>query len=204
MLTKTRVRASVFFADQAGINRLKDDFFDEARDFVCFRKGEWHGLKASVEKAIEWANANPDWVSTAVAMYAPARELLPTLIKVVGVSARRICRLIFGKVFDKRRPRTVTRQVICSPDVGKAEIAEWEDVCGVGTVVTIPQKEVGQFRYVVNEKRFAIFARLGPNNLQGIMGTDPNMIQMLRDRFDHEFIQALVRQKLARKKIRRK
>lgn len=203
MINKNAVRATVFVADQAGINKLKDDFFDEARDFVYFRKGEWHGVRASINKARHWAQTFPDWISTAKAMYTPAPELISLVAKGIGIVARVVSKIV-RKYFTKHTAKTVTRRVICSPDIGEAEIREWEYICGVGSVVTIPHEQVGQFRYVVNEKRFAIFSRLGPNNLQGIMGTNEAMIRMLRDRFDQEFIESLVKREIRRNKPKKR
>jgi hypothetical protein len=195
MLRKKLSRSRTFLADQEGVDKLKDEFFDEARDFVYFRKGEWHGILASIEKAASWSQSHPEWVSVAIAMYVPAKDLILEICKATGALSKKV-----REYFTNSRNNTVTRRVICGKSVGKREIAKWELICGQGGVVTIPKGQIGQFRFLVNEKRYAIFSRLGPDTLQGIIGTDIQIIKMLRERFDFEFIEADLRNNLRRNK----
>jgi len=194
---KERIKGHNFVADQAGINKLKDDFFNEGRDFVYFRKGEWRGVRASIDNAQAWHKAHPKWASTSVAGYAIPEALPPLIIEqlvtnAISVTAKFV-RRVLNRWFHRRGPLTVTRRVICGLEVGRSEIREWEDICGEGGVVIIPKSKIGQFRYVVNEKRYALFSRLSSNDLQGIIGSDIRTIRLLRNRFDAEFMTAKVR-----------
>lgn len=199
MLKKRRVSSGTFQADQLGINQLKNDFFSEAREFSYFRKGEWQGVLESIRYAYEWAQANPQWVAIAVALYLPSKDLVAGIAKVVGVAVRKV-----RKYFGRPRRLAITRRVICSKGIDKSVVKEWESICGIGSVVTIPKIQVGQFRYIVNEKRYAIFSRFGPNDLRGIIGSDRETILMLRQMFDREFIEADIRNKIAREGFRRR
>lgn len=202
-IKKERIRGHAFVADQAGINKLKDDFFEEARDFVYFRKGEWHGVRASIRYARAWHKAHPRWRSTSIAGYAIPEALPPLILQLLIAKGISITVKFIGRVlrpwFHRRSPQTATRRVICGPDVGRSEIREWEDICGEGSVVVIPKGQIGQFRYVVNEKRYALFSRLGSNDLQGIIGSDARTIRLLRNRFDAEFMVAKVRAEVRRR-----
>lgn len=197
MFREQKIKGVSFQADQMGIDQLKKDFLSEARDFAYFRKGEWTGIESSVQHVVEWVNANQDWIPTALALYVPSLELIEHLVKITGASAKAIKAFFGARAPDKKH--YVTVRVICTTDNRKrAKISEWEGICGEGGVVTTPKSQSGHFRYLVNEKRYAIFSRLGPDMLQGIMGTDREMILMLREIFDREFIQASIKQTRSR------
>lgn len=195
MLIQRKVPGKTFQADQVGINKLKNDFFSEAREFVYFRKGEWRGVLDSIQHARDWAAANPEWVAISIAAYTPAKGFVAALAKKLGVALK-----VVRGYFCRPKPCHVTRRVICCTGIGKQVVRDWEAVCGTGSVVTIPRSQGGQFRYVLNEKRYAIFSRLGPNDLRGVIGTDRQTLRMLREMFDREFIEADLRKRRRRKR----
>ena len=180
------ISATSFHTDQSGINNLKNTFFEEAREFVYFRKGEWTGIVDSVQHASNWLQSHPEFVPTVLAFYKPTAELLKSVIATTGKTEKKVMSFFSKTPPDKHY---VTRRVICSvrPNT-KSEIANWEKICGKGSVAIIAKSQAGHFRYLVNEKRYAIFSRLGENSLQGIMGSDKDTIIMLREIFDKEFI----------------
>lgn len=183
MLKQKQDSIRFFKVDQRGINDLKNEFYDEAREFVYYRKGEWHGILESIRYAAEWAKQNPQWVAIAVACYQPTKDLVKAIAKATGVGVASIKRY-----FGQKKKHVIDRRVICSSGVFKKDIEKWEAICGTGSVVTSPESQVGKFRYIVNERRYAIFTRFGPNDLQGIIGTDRGTIVTLRDMFNREFI----------------
>ncbi len=199
MLTRKRVTAWSFQADQTGINDLKNEFYGEAREFVYFRKGEWHGVLESIRHAAEWAQQHPEWVAIVVASYQPAKDLVKEIAKVTGAGIAQV-----KTYFGRKKKRAVNRRVICGPSVRKADVLKWEAICDLGSVVTIPKSQIGEFRYIVNEKRYAIFSRFGPNDLRGVIGSDQETVAMLRDMFNREFIVMDLKKKISRKNRKRK
>lgn len=191
MLDKRAMKVYRFQTDQLGIDNLKNEFFNESRDFVYFRKGEWTGFESSLENVIAWIQANPQWVLTAIALYVPVRQLVKDIVEATG-AAIKLVKTYFDRRRDHKFLRTV-RVILSEGKLDESQIAEWEDICGQGGVASIPKDQVGVFRYLVNEHRYAIFSRLGSSDLQGIIGTDQQMIRMLRYLFDREFIVASIR-----------
>ena len=194
MLEKRNASGQYFRADQIGVNGLKNEFLKEAREFVYYRKGEWRGASASVQHAIAWAQANPEWVSIAAAMYTPSKDLVLLVAKALGKTVTWATKKV-KEYFTSPKPRHVTRKVIVSEGIDLEVVEKWEAVCGKGGVVIIPNSQKGLWRYIVNEKRYAIFTRVGVNDLRGIIGNEPEMIQTLREMFDIEFIVADQRKK---------
>jgi len=195
MINKQKVKSEAFSADQAGINTLKNDFFSEAREFCYFRKGEWTGIEDSILHAIQWARENPEWVAISIAAYTPSKDFVRGIVKITGMAANSI-----KKYFGKPLKGKITRRVICGKETNKLKIRKWEKYCGEDSVVTIPKKQTGSFRYVLNEKRYAIFSRFGANDLRGIIGYDKQTILMLREMFDREFIEADINNKKRKSK----
>lgn len=189
MLVSGRISARWFRADQEGIDKLKNECFDGAREFSYFRKGGWSGIRASIDNAARWAIVHPRWSQTGRAPYAASDVLLQRIARDAGTTTS-VVRRFFA---SQRSPRTVCRRVVCSPRVEKARIAEWEAICGKGTVAVIPRAQVGPFAYVVSDRMWAVFARFGPDDLGGLVGTDRKTILVLRDGFDHEFVVARIR-----------
>ena len=185
MIKRKKVKSEFFNADQDGINQLKNRCFSEAEEFCYFRKGEWTGIESSILHALEWAQANPEWVAISIAAYTPSKDFLKGIVKATGVTINRI-----KKYFGKPAKMKITRRVICGKLTRKSKIREWESICGEGSVVTIPKIQTGNFRYILNEKEYAIFSRFGANDLRGVIGSDKQTIIMLREMFDREFIEA--------------
>lgn len=181
------IRAKYFEVDQLGIDDLKDRCFNEAKEFSYFRKGEWAGIVASIDNAGVFQTAWPEIVMTAVVVYPGAKELAKDAARLVGAGATQLRTFISGFVGPSRRKNHICRRVICSRRVSKARIAEWEEICGSGGVVTIPKSQVAPFAYVVSDRMWAIFTRFGKNDLRGMRGRDQHTITMLRNRFDLEF-----------------
>ena len=194
MLEKRNASGQYFRADQVGIDELKNEFLKKARQFVYYRKGEWHGGLASVQHAIDWAQANPGWVAIAVAMYTPSKDFVFLVAKALGKTVAWATEKV-KEYFANRKPRHVTRKVIVSEGIDSEVVQKWEAVCGKGSVVIIPNSQKGLWRYIVNEKRYAVFTRVGENDLRGIIGNEPEMIQTLKEMFDYEFIVADQRNK---------
>lgn len=192
MLKKRAIKAEAFQADQLGIDQLKNEFFDESQDFVYFRKGEWTGFESSLEHVATWVQQNPEWMLTVMApYYILVRQLIKDIVKITGATTD-----LVKAYFDRRRNREFVRTVrviLSEAKLGQSLIAEWEDICGQGGVTTIPEDHVGYFRYLVNERRYAIFSRLGPNDLRGFIGKDRQTIGILRYLFDREFVEASIR-----------
>jgi len=192
MLKKRAIKAEIFQADQLGIDQLKNEFFDESHDFVYFRKGEWSGFESSLEHVATWVQQNPEWTLTAIApYYILVRQLIKDIVKITGATTD-----LIKAYFDRRRNREFVRTVrviLSEAKLDQSLIAEWEDICGQGGVTTIPEDQSSYFRYLVNEQRYAIFSRLGPNDLRGFIGKDRQTIGILRYLFDREFVEASVR-----------
>jgi len=201
MLDKKNSSGQYFRSDQVGIDKLKNEFLKEAREFVYYRKGEWHGGLASVQHAIAWAQANPAWVSIGIAMYTPSKDLVILVAKSLGKTVAWATEKV-KEYFASLKPRHVTRRVIVSKGIDPEVVEKWEAVCGKGGVVTIPNSQKGPWRYFINEKRYAIFTRVGENDLRGIIGNEPEMIQTLRQMFDTEFIVADIQNKRRQNKRR--
>ena len=191
MIETKNVRGKSFAADQAGIDELKGDFLREAKQFCYYRKGEWTGVAESVRQLSEWTILHPEWVPVALALYRPSKELLSDLRKVTKISVNALESMFFGKRPDRRKTHVTVRVIVGKRRGGKKDMSKWEALCGERSVARIPASQVGPFRYIVNDKRYAIFTRSGPNRLQGIIGGDESTITALRDKFDREFIEAL-------------
>ena len=187
------IRAKYFEVDQLGIDDLKNHCFNDAKEFSYFRKGEWTGIVASIENAVLFREAWPVIVMTAVAAYPGAKELAKDAARLVGAGAIHLRTFISGFVAPRRRKNRICRRVICSSRVSKARIAEWEEICGGGGVVTIPKSQVGLFTFLVSDAMWAIFTRFGWNDLRGMQGRDKQAITMLRNCFDLEFNAAKLR-----------
>jgi len=195
MIDMKKTRGHCLVADQRGIDELKNEFMEESREFVYYRKGEWHGAETSIRHAVEWAKAHPEWVSVAIAMYEPSKDVVPLIAQALGRAASSVEKTL-RHYFGPPIPLHVTRRVIVGKSIRRRVVEEWEAECGKGGVVTIPKSQQGVWRYIVNEKRYAIFTRFGENDLRGIIGNDRTMIQTLREMFDFEFIIADQRNKL--------
>ena len=191
MLKTYNIKCKRFVADQIGIDQLKNEFFDEAREFVYFRKGEWEGFINSLNYAIDWASNNPEYTAIAIALYTPTKDLISYIVQRTGASIEKV-----KSNFGKPKKGYISRKVIVRKGrLTKEEIVKWEEICGKGSIETIPKSQVGKFRYIVNEKRYAIFCRHGENDLRGIIGYDKWTIQVLREIFDREFIEASIKNK---------
>jgi hypothetical protein len=189
MLIKTNENVTNFQTDQDGINKLKNDFFSEAKDFVYFRKGEWTGFKESLEFAVKFIAEHPYWIPVAYAGYKLSKETFSDLIEVTGLSKSKISK------FFKEKPENdnnyVNVRVICGEqDDIEIKIKRWEENVCPESIAVIPKIQTGPFRYIVNDQRYSIISRLGPQTLQGIIGYDQKTINMLRDTFNIEFIKA--------------
>lgn len=189
--TTHEIAGEWFRANQVGINTLKDEFFDEAIDqrltFVYFRKGEWTGVRESAEHASKRRDEKLGVLFTPKAMNEPPRRMIPKISKDTGVQAKYIDDTFF---LHPSSDKHLTVRVITGTGTGSGPIAEWESICGKGGVATIPPLQIGSFRYLVNDKRYAIFSRIDKNDLRGIVGNDPDVIALLRAKFDDEFIRA--------------
>ncbi len=141
-----------FQADQDGINKLKNDFFSEAKDFVYFRKGEWTGFSESLEFAAKFLSENPYWIPVVWAGYKLSKDVLSDLIKVTGLAIDGI------KPLFKKKPKNdktyVTIRIICGEqeDIESKKI-EWEQKVCKDSIAVIPIIQTGQFRYILNEQR---------------------------------------------------
>lgn len=195
MITKKSTTVVTFVTDQKGINQLKNEFYNEAREYIYFRKGEWHGVDDSIRNAIQWAKNNPDWIAERTAGYKPSKELINKIKKATGANDSQI-----KKYFGKRKKKGIDHRVICGPSISKKDITRWEKICGIGSVVTVPKAQIGEFRYLVNDNRYAIFSRIGPEKLLGIIGTDERMLSALRDTFMAEFIIEDIKKQCRRKR----
>ena|GEM_PF-2634305 len=194
MLVKLKASGESFRADQAGIDQLKNEFLQEAREFLYYRKGGWNGAAASVEHSVAWAESHPEWVSTAVAMYKPSEETVAWIAGALGWTVEET-RKNMARYFAGRKNRHVTRRVIVGEGIDMALVEKWEAVSGKGSVAIVPASEKGLLRYVVNEKGYALFTRIGADDLRGILGRAPEMVQALREMFDREFVVARERRR---------
>lgn len=184
---RKKIKAEWFEVDQLGIDSLKNRCFNQAKEFSYFRKGEWLGGHESLNNAQAYQVAWPMVVMTAVAAYPGAKAIVEDASKLVGATASTVNKINRRYIARRKRKHHICRRVICSSRVGKAVIAGWEEICGEGSVVTIPKTHVGPFTYVVSDRMWAIFTRFGKNKLRGIQGRDRHVISMLRKSFDLEF-----------------
>ena len=190
-----RIKAKRFQVDQPGIDKLKNQCFNEAKEFSYFRKVEWTGILSSIENAETFQAEWPMVTMSALAVYPGAKAIAKDaadLVKASTATFRDFCSKYMAR---RRRKNHVCRRVICSSVVRKTRISRWEDICGKGGVVTIPKSHVGPFTYIVSDRMWAIFTRFGKNDLRGLHGNDSNTISMLRKRFDLEFNSAKMRKK---------
>lgn len=187
MFTKTESNITYFQADQNGINELKNDFFREAKDFVYFRKGEWTGFEESLKFAIEFLRENPQWIPISYAGYKLTKEFIIHLAQSSKQTLDNINSFFREKPKDEKT--YVTVRVICGEQEGlDKKILEWDQEVCKDSIVVIPEVQVGQFRYLLNEQRYALFSRLGHESLQGLIGNDKATLNMFRNNFDREFI----------------
>ena len=177
-----------FECDQHGIDRLKEEFFENAEDFVYYRKGEWEGISAILEFVQNYLSNHPEIVISAIGVY-PAIKILKKDVKHKLKQVKESMKNFIDKYStNKKKPEQVTCRVITSlTEDNKKHIPKWEKLCGKGGVCIIPEEQSGYFRYFVNEKEFCLFCRIDDNTLQGIRGDNPMIIKMLRDKFDEEF-----------------
>jgi len=206
-------RGQSFEATQQDIDTLKNEFWDEARMFSYFRKGEWHGILASIDFAEAWAAAHPLLESAALLgnaflLYPRIKEGAISVAEGARQSLTAVAKTLCFPVTVIRnyiRPvhdlRTVSRAIITTKKLTREEESRWGRVCGMGTVARIPEAQRGSFTYLVNERRWAIFTRLSENELRGIIGEDKSMRDGLTIRFLREFIAA---QETVRKSNRKK
>ena len=88
----------------------------------------------------------------------------------------------------------VSRRVIARADsISTGQMEAWDKVCGTDSIALIPEAECGTFQFLVNEHRYAIFARTRANQLRGIIGSDTENIDTFRQLFDCEFVTTLIR-----------
>lgn len=178
----------IFQADQRGINDLKNEFFNEARKFIYFRKGGWQGFPDSLKYASEYAQNNPGITLTPVASYQLSSSNVAALRAKYKIDIER-AKHYFG---NRKKDNKTVRAIYTRGSLSRAQRDAWAKLCGRNSAVTIAESQAGEFRYLVNEKRYAIFMRLSGNRLQGIIGGDSSMINNLRDIFDLEYLIALL------------
>jgi len=182
----------LFKCDQEGIDQLKDEFFKNAEEFIYYRKGEWHGILATLEWIKDYLVAHPGLVVTIISSY-PDIKILAKDIKIyvqhnTEKAIDSIHKLIHKYSTDEKKLEHITCRVITSlTKENEKHIPEWEKICGKDGVCIIPKEQAGYFRYFVNEKEFCLFCRIDENTLRGIRGNDPMMVKILRDKFDKEF-----------------
>lgn len=217
-IKKWRIKGEAFKADQEGIDQLKDEFIEKAQDFVCYRKGEWHGINSSIKFVKRLKEDRPKLIITPQGFYPNIEMVSDDIIKIVprpnpgnieylillgillkyypeikeigkdmikvGKEAQKFLHKYIGK---RTSENILSARVICGESVDLEQIAKWEELCGKDGVAIIPGAKKSPVRYILNEKRYAIFARLEDDYLQGIIGKDTKTITMLRLIFDKEF-----------------
>ena len=197
MFTQNQVICHQFEVDQYGIDELKNQFYDEARDFLYFRKGEWTGVLSSVQFALEWAVQNYTVLSAALAAILITKEVINTVGTLIGLgknATERIQKALKEKSSEEKPEEEqivrVDRKVICCEGINPDYVEAWEELNGKGTVGQIPKIQGGPLRYVLNEKRYAIFTRVGEQDLRGIIGYDANTIIVLKKALNKEMEKA--------------
>ena len=183
MLESTLSAFTGFVADQKGIDDLKNEVFNDASEFSYFNKGMWSGMASSVANAEAWAEAHPDWSADYIAPYNPPAAFLARLAADVNVEANAI-----AEFFGETRSHAVCRRVICNRGISEQLLVSWARVCGARTVARRTESSAPVLNFVLNETQWAIFMRLGPDELRGIRGTDRSMIASLSLAFDYEFV----------------
>jgi hypothetical protein len=190
VLKKEEIRAQRFEADQEGIDDLKNEFLDEAHHFVYFRKGRWSGFEASVCHVAEWTKANPEIFLTAASSQPISDKILDDVANAVRVNKERVLdslRDYYEESYGHREVITF-RVLVVEGALSELDIARWERISDLRkSIVTVPSSQEGYFRFLVNEKRYAIFCRVNKDLLQGIIGYDTKSIDLLRYQFDLEF-----------------
>ena len=190
MLTKEEIRTQRFEADQKGIDGLKNEFLAEAHHFAYFRKGRWSGFEASLRHTADWVEAHPEILLTAASPQPISSEMLNDVANIIQIDKEKILDSLkdYRGYSSGHREVITFRVIVVEGALTQSDIARWESLSDLRrSIVTIPRSQEGYFRYLVNEKRYAIFCRLNKDLLQGIIGYDRKTIDLLRYQFDLEF-----------------
>lgn len=199
MLKKHEIKAIWFEADQEGIDQLKNEFFNEAREFVYFRKGQWNGFYASLRNASKLIEEHPELVLTASSSLPLVKEMVDSIVETIGVKREKVIKILKKFHIERHSRQSVVcfRAIVAEGALSKSDIAMWENISELkGSIQTIPEAQKGYFRYIVNEKRYSIFCRIDKDLLQGIIGYDQEIINLLKNKFDLEFYSAATRRAL--------
>lgn len=199
MFKKHEMKAIWFEADQEGIDQLKNKFFNEAREFVYFRKGRWNGFHASLQNASKLIEDHPELVLAASSSLPLEKKIVNDIVEIIGIEREQVIKILKKFHIERHsRQRVVTfRAIVAEGALSKSDIARWENISELkGSIQTIPEAQKGYFRYIVNENRYSIFCRIDKDLLQGIIGYDQEIINLLKNKFDLEFYSAATRHTL--------
>jgi len=190
-------KPQTFKTDQSGIDNLKNQFFNEAREFVYFRKGDWAGFHRSLQNARNYMQKHPNVTLTALTLSAVPLRVYEEIASATNIPIKKVKQYLNESYVDKARNKQdfVTIRVICGERaLGESEIKELEKITNAkGSVKTITKSQAGDLRYIVNEQSYAIFFRVDKDDLRGVVGFDKEMISMLQLKFDKEFYVAAIR-----------
>lgn len=165
------------------ITEIQTSFFEEAEDFVYFRKGEFENIIEILEFVTNYVKNNPDIILVVVAAYPEAKKLATDIFSTLKKGIGRIGRF----VADEKEKNELTFRIISKEAGHTKELDEFEKK-GAGVCI-IPDEEGGRIRYFINEKRFCFFVRSyeDQNKFFGIIDDDKLMIQRFKKLFEYEF-----------------
>lgn len=195
-LEKSEIGVQRFEADQEGIDYLKNEFLDEAKQYVYFRKGRWSGFEASLEHVEKWVQNHPQCQLTSKSMKLGSDEAIGNVGNAASTTRETVRELLrnYLEKADELGQAITFRAIVVRGVLTAAQISAWENISDLkGSIMTIPEAEEGYFRYLVNEQRFCIFCRVNANLLQGLIGHDTWMIQLLKNQFELEFYAAAIK-----------
>lgn len=199
MLIEREIKARRFEADQEGINNLKNQFLDEARQFLYFRKGKWNGFEASLQHTATWAENHPELPLTATSKHPVSDKMSDEIARAISIKKEEVSASLkdhYTQSYSEKAAITF-RALVVEGGLKGSDFVRWEEISGLkGSIKTVPKAQEGYFRYIVNEKRYAIFCRLDENLLQGIIGYDKETIDLLRHQFDMEFYVSAMKSEL--------
>jgi hypothetical protein len=122
-------------------------------------------------------------------------ELINEIRKKTGIKKEKLYSILkdYFATCTSDKHHITFRALVAEGSLKTSDIEKWEKLSKMKrSIQTVPVLQTGYFRYLINEKRYAIFCRLNENNLLGILGKDKEIIDMLKKKFDLEYYISVV------------
>lgn len=201
-------RVSRFEADEPGVTLLKDDFRNEAEEFLFLRKGEDFG--AFLIQAMEALSWGPDIMKTLYYAYEPITDFAGFHIEnaleldwdkfltsyLLISNSLELSKKQLEKIKERfwyRRTQKKSKPVICIlcyPDKRNERARVGWEALGAKVRHYKEESQKGSHRLYLNEKRYAMFYRSAEERFFGFIGDDQDTISRLKELFEAEWERA--------------